>query len=77
MFSDTAITDRHSDTTFLQLRGHGMRISWPIGSEISFGHVPSVVVEPSISCVNGEYHIYLTRRFANSALYSLSRLLKA
>ena len=32
-FSDTAITDRHSDTTFFQLRAHWVRISWSIGSE--------------------------------------------
>ena len=41
-FSDTAITDRHSDTTFFQLRAHWARISWSIGSEKSFGHVPPV-----------------------------------
>ena len=46
-FSDTAITDRHSDTTIFQLRAHWVRISWSIGSEISFGHVPPVGVEPS------------------------------
>ena len=39
-FSDTAITDRHSDTTFFQLRAHRVRISWSIGLEKSFGHVP-------------------------------------
>ena len=39
-FSDTAITDRHSDTTNFQLRAHCVRISWPIGLEKSFGHVP-------------------------------------
>ena len=33
MFSDTAITDRHSDTTIVQLRAHWVRISWSIGSE--------------------------------------------
>ena len=27
-FSDTAITDRHSDTTIFQLRAHWVRISW-------------------------------------------------
>ena len=32
-FSDTAITDRHSDTTIFQLRVHWVRISWSIGSE--------------------------------------------
>ena len=41
-FSDTAITDRHSDTTNFQLRAHWVRISWSIGSEKSFGHVPPV-----------------------------------
>ena len=39
-FSDTAITDRHSDTTIFQLGAHWVRISWSIGSEKSFGHVP-------------------------------------
>ena len=39
-FSDTAITDRHSDTTIFQLRAHWVRMSWSIGSEKSFGHVP-------------------------------------
>ena len=39
-FSDTAITGRHSDTTIFQLRAHWVRISWSIGSEKSFGHVP-------------------------------------
>ena len=32
-FIDTAITDRHSDTTIFQLRAHWVRISWSIGSE--------------------------------------------
>ena len=39
-FSDTAITDRHSDTTISQLRAHWVRISWSIGSEKSFGLCP-------------------------------------
>ena len=30
-FSDTAITDRHSDTTIFQLRAHWVRISWSVG----------------------------------------------
>ena len=47
-FSDTAITDRHSDTTIFQLRAHWMRISWSIGSEKSFGHVPPERVEPRL-----------------------------
>ena len=54
-FSDTAITDRHSDTTIFQLRAHWVQISWSIGSEKSFGHVPPVGVEPSTSCVQGEH----------------------
>ena len=48
-FSDTAITDRHSDTTIFQLRAHWVRISWSIGSEKSFGHVPPVGVEPTVT----------------------------
>ena len=34
-FSDTAITDRHSDITIFQLRAYWVRISWSIGSENS------------------------------------------
>ena len=57
-FSHTAITDRHSDTIFFQLRAHWVLISWSIGSEKSFGHVPPVGVEPSTSCVQGELRIH-------------------
>ena len=57
-FSDTAITDRHSDTTIFQLRAHWVRISWSIGSEKSFGHEPPVGVAPSTSCVLGEHPIH-------------------
>ena len=57
-FSDTAITDRHSDTTIFQLRAHWVRIFWSIELEKSFGHVPSVGVEPSTSCVQGEHPIH-------------------
>ena len=39
-FSDTAFTDRHSDTTIFQLRAHWVQTSWSVGSEKSFGHVP-------------------------------------
>ena len=53
-FCDTAITDRHSDTTIFQLRAHCVWISWSIGSEKSFGHVAPVGVEPSTSCMQGE-----------------------
>ena len=41
-FSDTAITDGHSDTTVFQLRAYWVRISWSIGSEKSLVHVPPV-----------------------------------
>ena len=57
-FSDTAITDRHSDTTIFQHRAHRVRISWSIGSEKSLGHVPPVGVEPSTSCMQGEHPIH-------------------
>ena len=40
MFSDTAITNHHSDTTIFQLRAHWVQISWSIRSDKSFGHVP-------------------------------------
>ena len=39
-FSDFAITDRHSETTIIQLRAHWVQISWSVGSEKLFGHVP-------------------------------------
>ena len=58
MFSDTAITDHHSDTTIFQLRAQWVRISWSIGLEKSFGHVPPVGIEPSTSCVQGEHPIH-------------------
>ena len=60
-FSDTAITDRHSDTTIFQLRAHWVRISWSVGSEKSFGLVPPVGVEPSTSCMQGEHPIHSAR----------------
>ena len=60
-FNDTAITDPHSDTTIFQLRAHWVWISWSIGSEKSFGHVPLSGVEPSTSCVQGEHPIHLAR----------------
>ena len=59
--SDTAITYRHSDTTFFRLRAHWVQISWSIGSEKSSGHVPPVGVEPSTPCVQGECPIHYTR----------------
>ena len=52
-FSDTAITDRH-----FAAQSSLVRISWSIGSEKSFGHVPSVGVEPSTSCMQGKYPIH-------------------
>ena len=39
-FSDTAITEHHSDTTIYQLRAYWVGISWSIGSEKSFGRAP-------------------------------------
>ena len=60
-FCDTAITDHHSDTTIFQLRAHWVRISWSIGSEKLFRHVPPVGVEPLTSWVQGEHPIHLAR----------------
>ena len=60
-FSDTAITDRHSDTTSFQLRVHWVWISGSIGLEKSFGQLPPVRVEPSSSCLQGEHHIHSAR----------------
>ena len=70
-FSDTAITDHHSDNTIFQLRAHWVRISWSIGSGKLFGHVPPVGVEPSTSCMQGEHPIHLARLSASSTgIYS-------
>ena len=69
-FSDTAITDSHSDTTIFQLRAHWVRISWSIGSEKSFEHVPPVGVEPSTPCVQGDLR-------ARRALYPLGQALRS
>ena len=54
-FSDTAITNRHSDTTIFQLRAHRVRRSWSVGSEKSFGRVPPAGVEPLTSFVQGKH----------------------
>ena len=48
-FSDTAITDHHSDTTIFQLRAHWVRISWFVGSEKLFRHVPQWESNPRLS----------------------------
>ena len=74
MFSDTIITDRLSDTTIFQLRAHWVLISWSIGSEKSFGHVPPVGVEPSTSCMQGKHPIQYATLSAlnNSAAVSCS-----
>ena len=72
--SGTAITDRQFDTTIFQLGAHWVRISWSIGSEKSFGHVPPVGVEPSTSCVQGEHPIHkarLSARFQTGAIIKL------
>ena len=60
-FSETAIPNRHSDTTIFKLRAQWVRISWSIGSEKSFGHVPLVGVEPLTSCLQSEHPIYQAR----------------
>ena len=71
-FSDTAITDRLSDTTIFQLRAHWVRISRSIGSAKSFEHVPPVGVEPSTSCVQGEHPIHEARPSAD-CMISINR----
>ena len=45
-------------TTIFQIRANWVRISWSIGSEKSFEHVPPVGVKPSTSCVQGEHPIH-------------------
>ena len=61
MFSDTAITDHHSDTTIFQLRPHWVLIFWFIGLE-NRSDVPPVGVEPSTSCMDGKHLIHKARR---------------
>ena len=68
-FSDSAVTDRHSDTTIIQLRAHWVRISWSIGSAKSFGLMLLVGVEPWTPCVNGEHPIHKARRSAHVCVY--------
>ena len=70
-FIDTAITERHSDTTIFQLIVHWVRISRSIGTGKSFGHVPPVGVEPSTSCVNGEHPIHQARHSAVQLRYNI------
>ena len=57
-FSDTAITDRPSDTTFPAQSSLGADILVYWIEKQSFGHVPPVGVEPSTSCVQGEHIIH-------------------
>ena len=67
-FSETVITDRHSDATIFQLRAHWVRIFWSIVSEKSFGHVPPLEIEPSTPCVNGKHPIHCSVSGAFSGL---------
>ena len=61
-FSDTAITDRHSDTTFISNPEHtGCGYPGLLDRKKSFGHVPTVGIEPSTSYVNGEHPIHRAR----------------
>ena len=62
-FSDTAFTDRHSDTTIFQLRAHRVWISWSIGSEKLFRRVAGGS-RPATPCVNAKHPIHKARRFA-------------
>ena len=57
-FSDTAVTNHHSDTTVFQLRASWVWIFWSIPLEKLFKHVPLVGVEPSTSCMNDEHPIH-------------------
>ena len=47
-FSDTAITDRHSDTTSFQLRAHWVLISWSVGSENRWDMCPQWESNPQL-----------------------------
>ena len=72
-FSDTAITDRHSDTNIFQLRAHWVRISWSIGLEKSFRHVPRWESSPrlpaSLSIRPGSPHAWCKRAWITYLLY--------
>ena len=47
-FSDTAITDRYSDTIIFQLKAHWVRISWSIRSENSSDRCPGWESNPRL-----------------------------
>ena len=56
-FSDTAITDRHSDTTISSSELTGCGYPGQLDRKKSFGHVPPVGVESSTPCMQGEHPI--------------------
>ena len=70
-FSDTAFTDRHSDTTTFQLRAHCVRISWSIGSEKSFGRVPPVGAECVDDVLVLIYSINVTWLYLFACIFSI------
>ena len=79
-FSDTAITDRHSDTTIFHLRTHWVRLSWSIGSEKLVGHVPpcgsrtlDFLLARRAPYPLGQALRYYCNNIPNSAFYSPSR----
>ena len=47
-FSDTAITDRHYDTTIFQLRAHWVRISWSIDQKNRSDMCPRWELNPKL-----------------------------
>ena len=74
-FSDTAITNRHSDTTIFQLRAHWVRISWSIGLENRSDKCALAGVEPSTSKAHRNLlyvHPRLTARY--TCTYATSSL---
>ena len=70
-FKDTAITDRHSDTTIFQLRAHWVRISWSIGSENRSDMCPRWESNPRHSACKAstlfkDTHVYSVTCFYNN-----------
>ena len=57
-FSDTAITDHHSDTTISSSELTGCGYPGLLDRKKSFGHVPPMGVEPSTPCMQGEHPIH-------------------
>ena len=67
-FSDAAMTDCQSDTTFFSSKHTGCGYPSLFDRKKSFGHASPVRVESSTSCVNGETPYPLGQALRRTAL---------